>query len=414
MASFKKLDTGWQFRISYKKADGTYGTKSGNGFRTKKEAKIVSDKLETELGKGLKFDAGKEPFTEYLKRWYRLYKESKIRHKTRANYNYTIDRAVEYFDLKPISEITEDDYQEFLVDLGMGKRVFKKPHSKETVAKVHGHLKAAFKKAVKQGVISQNPAEDAQVVAGVEKKDEDLKYLNLKEQEQLRATLTYKMRPGNPSRYVCLLSLDTGLRISEALGLTWDCINFKDSTITVNKTWDYQKTKDFDKTKNTSSMRTIKVNTLTLYRIAELKQYQDENNRKFKNLVFLTYNLLPPTDNSVNNTLKTYLKRAGIKTMITHHGLRHSHVSLLIHKGFDIQWISRRVGHENVSTTINIYMHILDEMQQINDDRLEKLAAEEFDNAKSMQKLLKLSDFVDSGKKTDLPQTSLNQRFKQV
>ncbi|MFL2028130.1 tyrosine-type recombinase/integrase [Loigolactobacillus zhaoyuanensis] len=414
MASYKKISTGWQFRISYKKRDGTYGTKSGNNFRTKKAAEVAAHNLELELGKGLKLEAGKEPFVTYLKRWYRLYKESSLRYKTKASYNYSIDRATEFFGLTPIEDITEDDYQAFLVDFGTGKEVFKKPHAKETAAKIHTHLKSAFKKAVKQGIIIHNPAEDAKVVAGVAKKSEELKYLSLKDQELLRAVLTYKMRPNNPSRYICLLSLDTGLRISEVLGLTWDCVDFKNNMITVNKTWDYQNTKDFDKTKNPSSMRTIKVNALTLQRIVELKKYQEESNRQFKDLVFLTYQLLPPTDNAVNKTLKTYLKRAGIKTMITHHGLRHSHVSLLIHKGFDIQWISKRVGHENASTTINIYMHILDEMQQINDEKLELLAAEEFDNAKTMQNVLKLTDFVDSGKKIDPPQTPLNQRFKQV
>lgn len=81
---------------------------------------------------------------------------------------------------------------------------------------------------------------------------------------------------------------------------------------------------------------------------------------------------------SVNKSLKHALKRAGIAKRITHQGLRHSHVSLLLFKGINIKYISRRVGHSDVSTTLNKYSHIIDEMEQLESQKVNELLTDLF------------------------------------
>ena len=68
MASFKKLTTGWQFRISYKDGE-TYRTKSGNGYPTKKDAQIAAADIEQKLQKGLDIKAGDTLFLDYYLKW---------------------------------------------------------------------------------------------------------------------------------------------------------------------------------------------------------------------------------------------------------------------------------------------------------------------------------------------------------
>lgn len=70
--------------------------------------------------------------------------------------------------------------------------------------------------------------------------------------------------------------------------------------------------------------------------------------------------------------LKWGCRASGVKTIRTH-GLRHSHVSLLINAGFPALDIAERVGHESVSTTLDIYAHIFPDQQQLMTDRLEEL-----------------------------------------
>ena len=70
--------------------------------------------------------------------------------------------------------------------------------------------------------------------------------------------------------------------------------------------------------------------------------------------------------------LKKGCQATGVKTIRTH-DLRHSHVSLLINAGFSALDIAERVGHESVSTTLDIYAHIFPDQQQLMADRLEQL-----------------------------------------
>nr|WP_232217871.1 site-specific integrase [Brochothrix campestris] len=90
------------------------------------------------------------------------------------------------------------------------------------------------------------------------------------------------LNPRYPSRYMILFGIATGCRFSEVVGLTWDCVDFKQQTIKINKTFDYQRTLDFLPTKNDGSMRTISVDPFTLSFLKELLVYQQTKLKKEK------------------------------------------------------------------------------------------------------------------------------------
>lgn len=369
MASYRKIGNVWQYRISYK--DGAkYRQKTQSGFRTKKEAQLAAARIESIIGATKNgFKDGSILFSDYFRIWYELYKMQGLSPKTRSNYDLSIRIAEEYFTTTKLKDLTEELYQGFINWYGEGR-------AKETVQKVHIHARACLKKAVRNGTLAFNPADDAVIIGTVAPKQEITKYLNVSDQGALRKEIMQSKRVSFTTSYIILVSLASGLRYGEALGLTWDCIDFENRILTVNKTWDYQKTLDFGPTKNAASMRTIKVDQPTIDLLKELRKYQTKKGLFHKNLVFIDpIKLLPPSNNATNQALERACKRAGVE-VITHHGLRHSHVSLLLHKGNSPKFISRRVGHSSTSTTMDVYAHIVDEMEQNESQLLEEALKE--------------------------------------
>ena len=110
------------------------------------------------------------------------------------------------------------------------------------------------------------------------------------------------------ARYMCLLQLATGARVGEIMALTYDSLDFKKNTLTINKSWDYKSTHGFKPTKNKEN-RTIGVDAKTM---ALLKPYYDEVKKaslksRFNNphrLVFVSMNGDPITVDAVNKSLR--------------------------------------------------------------------------------------------------------------
>ncbi|MDF0480235.1 site-specific integrase [Vagococcus sp. PNs007] len=372
MASYKKLETGWQYRISYYDVFGKRIQKAGNGYPTKKEAQIAATNLENKLYLNKNIDATKIVFSDFFMSWYKLYKEPFIALKTKENYLLTAKIVSSYFGKLEIQSITEEFYQKFINDYTYSNEK-KKQLSKETVSKVNHHIKSCFKKAIKNGYITTNPADEVVIGGYVKNKHEMTNYLNEKDLTTLQKELIKSLNPKNVSSYILLLSTATGPRYSEVIGLTWNDIDFKNHTITINKSWDNTHSFSFGPTKNKASNRTITVDETTLSYIKQLKIRQKEKKLNFNNLVFSVNGSNPPSNNALNTSLTRALKRCQITNRITHHGLRHSHVSLLLYKGINIKYISRRVGHSDVSTTLNKYSHVIDEMTQLESSKINKI-----------------------------------------
>ena len=160
----------------------------------------------------------------------------------------------------------------------------------------------------------------------------------------------------------------TGCRFSEILGMTWDCVDFKNGAITINKTWDYAHINDFDDTKNVASIRTITIDKETLIILKQLHKFQKElqlktGSRNRDNLVFINERFELNSNNAVNKSLKKLCEKLKI-TKITTHALRHTHASILLYKNLNIKYVNRRLGHGDIVTTLKTYGHILDELEQ--------------------------------------------------
>lgn len=154
--------------------------------------------------------------------------------------------------------------------------------------------------------------------------------------------------------YFILLVAKTGMRFSEALALTPKDFDFAHQTLSISKTWDYKGKGGFQPTKNKSSVRKIQIDWQTVIQFSELVKHLPEDKPIFVNST--VYN------STVNDILGRHCKACNIP-VISIHGLRHTHASLLLFTGVSIASVARRLGHSSMTTTQKTYLHIIQELE---------------------------------------------------
>ena len=171
------------------------------------------------------------------------------------------------------------------------------------------------------------------------------------------------------------LASGLGLRISEVLGLTWNNIDFNENSITIDKITVRNNGKVILKDPKTeSSIRTISapieiINMLKDYKRKYIEAKLKYNITNSNNLIFFDKNGQPIAQDVLSKKFSRFLEVNNLKH-IRFHDLRHSHVTLLINSKIPIKVISERVGHSNINTTLNIYSHVLKEMDKEASDKI--------------------------------------------
>ena len=160
---------------------------------------------------------------------------------------------------------------------------------------------------------------------------------------------------GGPSwDWLILIVAKTGLRFSEALGLTPEDFDFAHQTLSVNKTWDYKNGGGFVPTKNASSMRKVQLDWQLIMQLSGLLKDLSPTEPIFvKGKVY---------NSTANSVLARHCKNVSVPT-ISVHGLRHTHASLLLFAGVSIASVSRRLGHASMTTTQETYLHVIQELE---------------------------------------------------
>ncbi|HAC2468447.1 TPA_asm: tyrosine-type recombinase/integrase [Listeria monocytogenes] len=363
MAVYKR-ENYWSYRISYKKENGKYGRiNSDKKYRTKKEAQFAESAIKNKLSKGFHLDEGEALFTDYFEEWFKIYKKGKLSIENDVDINSTLNFVKANFDGIKLKNLTRKKYQEVLNKYG-------EERATATVKKKHTYMRACIKDAVQEGVIYKDPTYRVRAIGNAPTQKESEKFLTEKQLIILTKNLMTTHKIEYTSRNIIFFQIATGCRFSEALGLTWDCVDFEKKGVVINKTWDYKYTKFFSDTKNFSSKRSITIDekTIGLLREIKLEQTKSElkkNIRNKHNLVFCTFDSFQVvSNNAVNKTLKKFCEKSGITPSITSHALRHTHASLLLFKNVNIKYLSKRLGHNSITTTLQTYSHIIDEMEQ--------------------------------------------------
>ena len=293
-------------------------------------------------------------FHDYYHQWMKLYKEGAVRKITYAKYQQTHKQLRKLVPNLRLCDLNRQVYQELL-------NLYADTHEKQTVLDFHHQVKSGILDALEEELLTIDPTRKI-VIKGTVTQQHKIKYLNQQELTKLLAQLT--LGDELSLDYFFLLIAKTGLRFSEALGITPNDFDLSRLTLSINKTWDYKSAKgQFTPTKNTASMRKVPIDWQVAMQFAQLIKDLPKNQPIFITPGKKFYN------ETANDKLARYCRRAGIPE-ISVHGLRHTHASLLLYAGVSIGSVAQRLGHSNMNTTQRTYLHVIQELENADTDKI--------------------------------------------
>ncbi len=341
---------------------------------TKKDAEVELAKFVTEVQNGLVVDGKSLRFSEFTEIWKRDYGSNELAPSTYKRYCRMLEtRLLPYFGHFYINKIRPTDIMKFYDLLekdtqlvrkkGNNGSKTKKPLSGKTILEHHRLLRAMLHKAVYWQLIVSNPAERVQPPKARKPKrksydDEQTKIL-LENLEQLSIEDTkYKV--------AIILTVFTGVRLGELMGLEWQDVDFKNGIISINRSSQYLSDMGvFTKVPKTeSSIREIAIPEFIISLLGEYKLWYEEQKSIYGELwtnsdrLFVQSNGKPMHPSTISKWFVKYVGQIGLP-VINFHGLRHTNASLLVAQNIDIAIISARLGHAQISTTLNFYVHPL-------------------------------------------------------
>ena len=243
---------------------------------------------------------------------------------------------------KQITDIDENDLINF-------QNYLKENFSNNTACRMYYILINIFELAKKIKLINFNIAKAVKSL----KLNRTYKIKNIVTEEKFYNMLKY-IEKINERIYLELI-FTTGLRSSEVRALKWEDIDFKNSTLSVNKSVQCQKIGEYEicDVKTKSSNRIIMIDRITLSLLQKLK----DESISGKDFIF-NKNGFPMTINFCRYSIKRACEKANIQ-VISIHNLRHSHATNMLTKNVPIAVISRRLGHAHTGITENIYIHLI-------------------------------------------------------
>ena len=222
-----------------------------------------------------------------------------------------------------------------------------------------------FQYAIRCGLITRNPCHGVQAI-NTPSKERDV--YTLDEAQQFLDRLQ-----SAPIQYRAFFTLAIfgGFRRGELLGLEWSDIDFKNCTISIQRTSLYAKEQGGTFTgtpKTAGSVRTLKVPRAVIDLLREYRKEQTSERLKVgdqwinSNRLFTQWNGAPMSPDAVRHWLERFCKREGLR-YVNVHSFRHLNASLLISSGADVKTVSSALGHSQATTTLNIYAHSFAEAQ---------------------------------------------------
>lgn len=283
-------------------------------------------------------------FCDYYRQWIAVYKEGAVRKVTLKKYLLThawLERLIPDLEMGHLDRMA---YQRLL-------NAYAEQHERQTVMDFHHQLKGAILDAVDEGLMDRDPTRKA-IVKGKAPREKKQKYLNQFELHKLLSCL--ELTPQLNWDWMILLIAKTGLRFSEALAVTPKDFDFAHQLLSIDKTWDYKEGTGFLPTKNRSSVRKVAIDWRLIVQFSELVKGLPDDKPIFVN--GKVYN------STLNGVLSRRCSQAEVP-IISVHGLRHTHASLLLFAGVSIASVARRLGHSSMNTTQKIYLHIIQELE---------------------------------------------------
>jgi len=333
--------------------------------KDKKEAERLARKLANQVAEGRYFEPANMTLGEFLDRWLRDYVKIHNRPKTYESYEMLIRVHIKpaLGDIK-LGKLKSLDIQRFYAQKLAGPRADGKPGhlSPTTIKRMHEVLRSAFGQAIRWELIDKSPLQGVtppraeEQIPTVWTKEQCVAFLDAAREHRLFAAF--------------FLALTTGLRRGELLGLMWQDVNLEDRYISVQRSLlRSQGALVLQDVKTKSSRRLVALPDITVRVLQEHYERQMGERALYAEayqntgLVFCAENGAPQDPDNFRRTFNMLIEKAGVPK-IRIHDLRHTHATLLLAAGMHPKIVSERLGHAEITTTMNTYSHILPSMQR--------------------------------------------------
>ncbi len=246
--------------------------------------------------------------------------------------------------------------------------------SPKYIKNIHGIFHRALDMAVRVEYLDRNPSSACILPKVVEKK---VTPLDLPEQKRLFAALQ-----GNPFETLFLTAVFTGMRVGELIGLTWDCVDFEQGVIHVDKQLVQTRVKGqryFFGTLKNGKTRVISpapfiLDVLKKHKVTQAQQKRNMgdlwNEGEFRNLVFTHPDGSHYSQPTIWKEFQDILAAAGLEHHRVH-DLRHTFAVNSIMAGDDIKTLQENMGHYSAAFTLDRYGHVTDTMRKESANRMQ-------------------------------------------
>jgi integrase len=359
--------TYWEARYTsgYDPGTGKQIQRTING-KSKKEVAEKLREATASIDKGTYLDPCKMTLGEWLDIWAKEYLIG-VKESTAYTYKTSIKNHI-----KPaMGAVRLDAVTPHMIQGFYNSKL--ETHSAKTIKNFHGVLHAALKQAVLNGYIATNPA-DASIRPRVEKKE-------MHPMDEYLITDFLEAIRGEQFEHLFFVTLFTGMRKGEVLGLTWDAVDFSRGTILIDK--QLQRPREGDgkcilvTTKNGKSRKLKPAREVmnVLYRTKKQQMaWQLEHGECFQNPMNLVFTnefggYLNP--NTVYNHFKEVVAQIGAPD-IRFHDMRHSYAVAALQAGDDVKTVQGNLGHATAAFTLDVYGHVTDQMKEESANRMER------------------------------------------
>lgn len=417
MVNVRKRGNVYEYNFDIAKIEGKRKRITKSGFKTKAEAlKQGAIAYNEYLNTGRKFVSNEMSYSDFLDYWLDNHCKINLKYHTIEAYSNIVKTH-----LKPnlgfykLSQITKPTLQDFL-----NKIYVEKAYSKNFLNNIRKVLKCSFNYAVDNEYVKVNSAANLKLPK-YDEQPKDVAHIFTTEEIN---TILDRFKNNHCVYYAFLTAYCTGLRIAEVFALTWDDIDFKNKTISVNKNILKKNqaggTKGrhlsgnsttvwyFGTCKTQTSYRTVPIGDTLLNALKEYKEeqemhkqnYGDTYMKHYKKNVINPYNKKPETkivnayaeiDVALPEVDFVFVKNNGVYEgtdstkypfKVIHyelgipcrfHDFRDTHATKLIESGADIKAVSKRLGHRNIDITYNIYVRVTEKMENETANKFEEI-----------------------------------------
>jgi integrase len=362
------FDVGWEPHPTTGKLRRKQAHRTIRGTRRQAETKLAE--LLAGVQTGHYVDPSKTTLGQWLVQWILTVKEA-VRPATYTRYAGIVENHITKASIATmvLQKIRGSHLEAYYATIPFGSRTVH-----------HTVLRRALRKAVRDRLLTSNPAGDLDHVPRRRKSAESDSRLNCWTAQEARQFLSTALEAGSQAAAFYAVALDSGARKGELCGLRWTDLDFDSGRIRIAQQLTTPGNAPvFGPPKNgTTRDVTLAPETMELLKHhkraqAELKMANRTTYRDFGLVFAKEYGDLTNRADLIGLPLQAnhlgqrqfarLVKMAGVKP-ITFHGMRHTCATLLLQAGEPVHVVSKRLGHARVEITLDVYAHVLPDMQQ--------------------------------------------------